>query len=817
MTSSISLIGDTASLHPRLFVRSMSHDLPPPDEDSMGDDPSLPDDDTMDLWANPPSELGGVTDFLGFGAADPCNDLFVGETLGDVTVVRLIEEGGMGRVYEAVQSKPQRHVAVKVMRPGVVSSALLKRFDYEAEILGRLTHPGIAHIYTVGTQEIGGAMVPYFVMEFIPNAKSLTDYAKAHELSIHDRMKLFRAVCDAVAHGHHKGIIHRDLKPSNVLVNANGQPKVIDFGIARSTDADVAMATMHADAGKMIGTLQYMCPEQFNADANDIDVRADIYALGVVLWQLITGEVPYDIGRKSVFEAARIVKESDPIWPAKYRHSRYRDIKVIALKCLEKDRDRRYSHASDLVDEIDRYLRGDAILASPPTLLDTLGRLARKHRVVATAVAAVFAAMLLAIVGVTGFYVQADRERVWAGKQRRKAQIKEAEAIEQRLASEKVQRFLVKTFQMPTTQTAGRDVTVRELLSMACVQLDTEYGKATTPNDIATKANIRTAIGKAFLGLGNPFDARDCFADSLTLLESQNFGDASDKALCMNELGLALHACGDYVTAREMLASALSMKERLLGVNHLETMVGRSNLAIVLTALGEYEDSARLLDNAQQLCMRLLGPSHASCATVIGNLGELRYRQGRYAEAEALVQEAGKIRLKAYGDDHAANVMIFNTLGDICRCTGRYDQAAVFHLQARRLDELLLSKDNPNKATTLSKLGELYRVQGKLDAAKPLLEEALAIREKAGLGDHAETAVVLHRLALLYAAQTNREKAELMFQRTISVRDTRLPPSHPDSVRAVYDCVQFYRDNGDSETADAYDARLIHITKTEPE
>jgi len=242
-----------------------------------------PNAETQDLDSSASSGLDGLSDFLKLGPVTPGKDDLLGVDLDGVTVVRLIAEGGMGRVYEGVQQKPHRTVAVKVIRPGVVSPALMKRFQYEAEMLARLTHPGIAQIFSLGTKVVGRETVPYFVMEFIPGALSLTAYAQTHNLSTQDRVALFRRACDAVAHGHHKGVIHRDLKPTNILVDAAGNPKVIDFGVARSTDSDVALTTMHTDVGQIIGTLQYMCPEQFDANPSDIDVRADVYALGVVL------------------------------------------------------------------------------------------------------------------------------------------------------------------------------------------------------------------------------------------------------------------------------------------------------------------------------------------------------------------------------------------------------------------------------------------------------------------------------------------------------------------------------------------------------
>jgi len=262
-------------------------------------------------------------------AAEP---QLIGQEIAGVTIVRLIAEGGMGRVYEGRQDKPGRPVAVKIIKPGLVSRRLLKRFAYEAEVLGRLRHPGIAQIYSVGTHNFAGVTLPYFVMEFIPDAKTLIQFANDNRLSTHERLELFRKVCDAVAHGHQKGVIHRDLKPGNIVVDSSGQPKVIDFGVACTTDGDVTLTSMHTDVGALIGTLQYMSPEQFDADPNDLDVRLDVYSLGVVLYELLTGKPPYDVRRLAIHEIARVVREDDPTPISSLNKTLRRDVAIIAGK-----------------------------------------------------------------------------------------------------------------------------------------------------------------------------------------------------------------------------------------------------------------------------------------------------------------------------------------------------------------------------------------------------------------------------------------------------------------------------------------------------
>jgi WD40 repeat protein/serine/threonine-protein kinase RIO1 len=379
------------------------------------------------------SQLSGASDAFGIGAApfpprEPVPDPLIGADLNRVKIVRLVAEGGMGRVYEGWQEQPGRPVAVKVMRAGITSGSLFKRFEHEARILGRLRHPGIAQIHTVGIHDAAGRQEPYFVMEFIPHAVSIVGYAESHQLSVHERLELFREVCLAVAHGHQRGIIHRDLKPSNILIDGSGQPKVIDFGIARSTDADMALTSLHTDVGQLVGTLQYMSPEQFDADPDELDVRSDVYALGVVLYELLTGQPPYELRQTPVYEAARVVREATPTPLSAVNRTLRRDVSIIAGKCLEKDRSRRYASASELGADISRYLAGDPILAAPPSFADSLRRLASRHRAAVAALAGTFVALAMAVAGISFFYLRAEQQRQQAIVDRNRAVEKEAEA-----------------------------------------------------------------------------------------------------------------------------------------------------------------------------------------------------------------------------------------------------------------------------------------------------------------------------------------------------------------------------------------------------
>jgi serine/threonine protein kinase len=297
---------------------------------------------------------------------------WVPRRLGQYTLRRQIGAGGMATVFEAVQEQPRRTVAVKIMQRGVASKSSLRRFEYEAQLLARLRHPNIAQVYEASTHMDGDEAIPFFVMEYIPNARRITEYARKRELTVREKVHLFARVCDAVHHGHQRGIIHRDLKPGNIMVDSNGDPKVIDFGVARATDSDLAVTTLQTDIGQLVGTVQYMSPEQCEADPNDLDTRSDVYALGVVLYELLCERLPYELPAGNIIRATQIVREQPPTPPSSLMPRLRGDLELIVLKALQKNREDRYQTAHELQQDLERYLRDEPITAQPPTLLYVL-------------------------------------------------------------------------------------------------------------------------------------------------------------------------------------------------------------------------------------------------------------------------------------------------------------------------------------------------------------------------------------------------------------------------------------------------------------
>ena len=381
---------------------------------ACADDPSLC-AFVEQLLANDTDGMGGFLEAPAYAPANDASEPGGQESLrrvGRYTIVRLIGEGGMGTVYEAQQENPHRRVAVKVLRPGLASGQMLRRFQREADLLGQLQHPGIAQIYDAGTAEVETdagvtARQPYLAMELI-RGRPLQQYADAARLSAAARLDLVARVCDAVQHAHQKGVIHRDLKPANILVDETGQPKILDFGVARMTDADVQAVTLRTDVGQLIGTIAYMSPEQVSGDARRLDTRSDVYALGVMLFELLTGRLPHDVRTTSIPDAVRRIRDDEPARLTAFDRSLRGDVEVIVGKALEKEVARRYQAASDLASDIRHHLRGEVIEARRDSAWYVFRKAASRHKGVALASAALI--VLLTTFGiVTSFQAEQNR------------------------------------------------------------------------------------------------------------------------------------------------------------------------------------------------------------------------------------------------------------------------------------------------------------------------------------------------------------------------------------------------------------------------
>lgn len=371
----------------------------------------------LEIGAGAARWLEGTTDLRDVSAAlDRVVEPDAPESVGPFRIVRLIGEGGMGRVYEAEQQSPRRRVALKLVAPRARSESLMQRFELEVDVLARLQHPSIAQIFECGEYDGEYGPQPYFAMELVDGVDVRT-YAERAQLDLNAKLALVAEIADAIEHAHTKGVIHRDLKPDNVLVGENGRPKVLDFGIARVTDDSTLMRTAVTEAGQLIGTLNYMAPEQLGGDSTRIDAGADVYALGVILFELLSGRRPHEVSGLALTAAIRIVAEEEAPRLGRLAPGIAHDVETIVQKALEKERDRRYATAGALADDLRRFANHQPITARPPSAVYLARRFAQRHRGAVLGLTVAFVALTIGLVLTTRFGLQAQRDRAVAERE----------------------------------------------------------------------------------------------------------------------------------------------------------------------------------------------------------------------------------------------------------------------------------------------------------------------------------------------------------------------------------------------------------------
>lgn len=445
-------------------------------------------------------------------------------TIGRYRIVGLLGEGGMGTVYEAEQEQPRRIVALKVIKPGYATPEHLWRFEHESKALGRLQHPGIAQIYEASAADTAFGRQPYFAMELI-RGQPLLAYAKAHALNTRQCLALMVKICDAVQHAHQRGLIHRDLKPGNIVVDETGQPKILDFGVARLTGSD-EQQTRQTSLGQIMGTLAYMSPEQTLADPQEVDTRSDVYSLGVILYQLLSGRMPYDISHRPLPQAVHAIREEDPTSLGSISRNYRGDIETIAGKALEKNKTRRYASAADLAADIQRYLAEEPIAARPPSTAYQLQKFARRHRALVAGVAAVFVVLAGGIIASTSQAIRAnragqaalvERDRALQAEARTRVERDRAAAAEQ---SAKRERDLALKAQEEATRERNRALTekqraddeaatakaVNSFLQQDLLEQASARKQARRDSKPDPDLKVRTALERAAAGIAGKFE-----------------------------------------------------------------------------------------------------------------------------------------------------------------------------------------------------------------------------------------------------------------------------------------------------------------------
>ena len=712
----------------------------------MSDDPTV-------LSGSENPQDPNATPTAGGAAAAARNPLLLPTRIGRYRIVRLLGEGGMGAVYEAEQDQPKRSIALKVIRSVWASPQMLRRFEQESQTLGRLHHPGIAQIYEAGTAETPFGPEPYFAMEII-HGKPLIEYANDAKLTTRQRLALMIEICDAVQHAHQRGIIHRDLKPGNIMVDESGQPKILDFGLARVMDSDTEQMTRQTDIGQLLGTLPYMSPEQVEADPTAIDTRSDVYALGVILYELLTDKLPYTLSQH-LHEAVQTIQQVDPA-PLSSVSRLYRgDIETIVGKALEKDKARRYGSAAELADDIRRYLEDRPITARPPSASYQLKKFAHRHKMLVIGVLAIF---IVLVAGVIASTLEAVRARRAEARAQTEAAI--AKAVNQFLQDDLLSQADPEA-QSGVEAAPDPEVKARTLLDRAAARVGTRFA-----GQPLVESDIQETIGNAYAGLGLYALAEKHLRQAYELsAKSRGADDPKTLAILM----VVSSAASNQNKDTEALAAAKTVFEgqtRVLGPQDPRTVVAMQNLGALYLGTGQYAEAEPLLKKALEIQSRQLGYDNLNTLNTSDSLAELYIEQSRYADARPYLAKGLDSYRRVYGPEHPFTQREMYGLGKVLLGEGNYPEAEKVLSQVHEVDQRVKGAQHPDTLRAASNLGLVYAQEGKFDQAIPLLDNTIrGFQQSMGPGPGASDILRTEsRLAWTYDSKGELQRAEQIWR-----------------------------------------------------
>ena len=745
-------------------------------------------------------------------------------------ILELLGRGGMGVVYRAWQQGLNRPVALKIIKPGMDSRQVIARFEVERQALALMDHPNIAKVVDAGTT---GSGHPYFVMELVEGVP-ITEYCDRNRLTPRQRLELFLPVCQAIQHAHQKGIIHRDVKPSNVLVtpsDGTAIPKVIDFGVAKAIDQRLTEQTTITQFGMVVGTFEYMSPEQAELGAPDVDTRSDIYALGVVLYELLTGSTPLEqagLHGAAYSEILRRIRTEDPprpstrlgeskdqlptiatqrqTEPARLTKLVRGELDWIVMKALEKDRSRRYATANGLARDIQRYLDGDPVEAGPPSAVYRLRTLARKHRA-ALALAASVGAVLAAATAIStwqaarAFRAEAltrkERDRAVVAEAKAQVNLVKARAEEQRAKRSESETKAVLGFFLNKVLAAARPKDLEGGLGIhATIRAAIDAAEATIGPSFAdqptVEASIRDTLGQSYGYLGEPAPAIRQLERALQLRRAILGPDHPDTLSSMDNLGAAYHATGRLAEALPLFEETLKLRRVRLGPDHPDTLAALSNLAVTYWQSGRRTDALPLLEQKLEQTRAQLGPDHPHTLTAMSNLASAYREASRFADALPLLEETLKRSQATLGPDHYDTLLAMNNLAKAYWYTGRFADAVTLLEDALKRGRAQLDPDHPRLLVTMDDLANAYQDVGRLTDAIALHEEGLK-RFKAKLGpDHLNTLQAMNNLAYAYQLAGRLGDAVTLHEETLKRRQAKLGPDHPATLQSLNNLARAY-------------------------
>ena len=719
--------------------------------------------------------------------------------VGPYRVLQKLGEGGMGIVYRAQQNEPvRRQVAVKVVKAGMDSRAVLKRFDVERQALALMDHPNIARVFDAGETETGR---PYFVMELV-HGEPINAFCDRVRRSTNERLELFITVCRAIQHAHQKGVIHRDLKPSNVLVSeVDGKafPTVIDFGIAKAIAAPLTDATAVTRLGTFIGTPEYMSPEQAGGDPAAVDTRSDVYALGALLHGLLIGCPPFEpetLHKLSYAALIQMLNEQEPLRPstrlerlgaqaaavaanqqtdakALIRQLR-EDLDWIVLKTLAKDPARRYASAAALAVDVERFLRDEPVLAGPPGKVYRLRKFVRRYRAGVTLAASIAIGTLATGAVLIYFLLQSSEQNTEISRLLTQTEQARSEAVGQAATAEQTSEFLVSLFEVSDPGEArGNTITASEILERGAQRIESELQEQPR-----VRAQMMSTIGKVYMQLGLYDPAEPLIEGALRELEQT--GNATDLELAKStaELGLLRHAQGNFEAAEGRLREALAVQEAQLGTDHPTVAATLNGLGLVLSSRGEFGEARALHTRALQIYEAAYPEESKEVADSLNNLAIVAQAEMRLDEVQPLVERSLAIMQKVHGVDHPDVTTLMQNLGVLHATLKNWDEAERIFEDVIDSATRVLGAEHPDLAQSLSNLAIVYEGTDRLAEAEQLRWRTLAMYENSFGPDHVRVASPLTKLAVLFNRQQRYEEAIPLIKRLREIRIAALGSDH---------------------------------------
>ena len=735
----------------------------------------------------------------------PASEAAIGTVVSGYQILEHLGHGGMGRVYRARHPRLDQEVAIKVLRPGFESAQFLARFEAERQALALMDHPHIARVSDGGVTEDGQ---PYFVMELV-RGTAITSYCEDHGLDLRRRLELFIQVCQAVQHAHQKGMIHRDLKPSNVLVaeyDGKPVPKIIDFGIAKAVAGHSAVET---EIGMLVGTPEYMSPEQAGLSSRDMDTRSDVYALGVLLYELLTGDTPLARQRVRVLpvlEVLRLIREEDPPAPShlltatkstaettprnrsapgKLAKQVRGELDWIVLKALDKDRDRRYETAAALADDVRRFSNDEIVLAGPPSKTYRLRKFARRYRRVLATAAAFVLLLLAGVVISTWLAVRAMEAQTQAEIDRDKAVTAEQEAKDSAAEALSVLNFFqvrILAVGRPEGQEGGlgREVTIRKAVDAAEPRIAEAF-----QGQPLVEASVRNTLGMTYIYVGDPAAAITQFERAWELRRDHHGPDHADTLVSMHDLGVACELAGQLDRGQSLLEQVWQKRKTQLGADHRDTLRSMNQLAVAYLAAGKLDQAADLAARAVADHTAKLGADHIDTLLATSCLASADQAAGRLKQAVALFEKVVEGMTTQVGGEHPHTLAAMNNLGLAYRAAGQLDRAVPLFSKVMEIQKSRLGPDHLHTLTSMHNLALVYSDQEQADKAIPLLLQVLEGRNTKLSPDHPNTLKCMHSLAVMYQKTGQASRAFPLLERVLEASKTKLGADHPDTLQAM--------------------------------